>query len=95
MGGRNKDGLQRRGTRKARALQKSNILGWRQSSTPKTLTALPENTDSMPSFHMAAHCYVTPVPGDLVPFAGPVGTKYTSGAQTYMRVKHPYSYNKI
>lgn len=30
----------------------------------------------------------TPVPGNLIPSSGPVGTRYAHGAHTYMQAKH-------
>lgn len=32
----------------------------------------------------------TPVPGNLIPSSGPVGTRYAHGAHTYMQA-HPYT----
>ena len=44
----------------------------------RALTVLPEDTDSVPSTHMAAQLSITPVPGDL-------SDTFT---HTYMQVKY-------
>ena len=38
---------------------------------------------------------LTPVLGDQRPPCGPQGTRHAHGAQTYMQIKHPYTYIQI
>jgi hypothetical protein len=59
--------------------------------------ALPEEPFLTPAFTMVAYNHLVLQLGetDAMPSIGLYGTRHTSGAQTHMRTKHPYTENKI